>query len=74
MNPLQVLPEVADFDIGEVIVGKKQVVIHAQTRLQEGCCPQCKSVSNHRHSHYVREVEDLPLGVRRVKLRLWMNR
>lgn len=74
MNPLHVVPEVANFEIGEVIVGAKQVVIHAQTRLQEGCCPQCKRVSTHRHSHYVREVEDLPLGVRRVRLRLWMNR
>jgi hypothetical protein len=74
MNALQVLPEVANFDIGEVIVGAKQVVIHAQTRLHEGCCPRCKTLSTHRHSEYMREVEDLPLGERRVRLRLRMNR
>lgn len=74
MNALQVLPQVANFAIKHVMVCEKQVVIHARTRLQKACCPRCTTLSTHRHSEYMREVEDLPLGERRVRLRLWMNR
>lgn len=37
-------------------------------------CPSCHNLSHRRHSHYVRQLKDLPLGDREVQLFLCSNK
>lgn len=46
------------------------ITIMAQSSKQFGICPVCQSVSSSLHSHYVRQVTDLPWHGVAIKIQL----
>jgi transposase len=58
----------AGLSIDGVEDGEGEVIIRARPVSTRGRCPDCRTWSARVHSRYMRKVDDLPIGGRRVRL------
>ncbi len=58
----------AGLSVDGVEDGGADVIIRAHRELARGTCPDCGTWSARVHSRYMRKVDDLPIGGRRVRL------
>ena len=70
----ELLPHLHGLLIGQVRCTAAGVVLEARSRLAGAACRACGGWSARVHSGYVRQVQDGPLGGRRVLIRLAVRR
>lgn len=51
-----------------------QLTLIMKLESKQARCPSCHNMSHRRHSHYTRQLKDLPLGDREVQLFLCSNK
>lgn len=67
-------PEELGLQINDVVITAQTVVIAIQSIQTRACCPGCGQSSERIHSHYRRQVSDLPWQGRHVVLRITLRR
>jgi transposase len=72
---MAVLPFVLPgFVVEHVHTAAPTLLIEARSRTPEACCPDCHAPSAQVHSHYTRQLRDLPVVAQPMRLRLHVRR
>lgn len=68
------LPDTTCLQLSHVETSKNAILVVVRTIADKACCPMCQTSSEHVHSHYTRQVADLPWMGWTVKLELHTRR
>ncbi len=70
----QLLPDLPGFAIEQVTIADHAITVVAQSQASNMICPDCACASSRIHSHYTRQLADLPWSGRTVRLVLRVHR
>jgi transposase len=68
------LPHLAGVVVEDVELAEERLMIVARVRAGHGMCPRCGQPSGRVHSGYQRRLADMPVGGRKVVIRLSVRR
>jgi transposase len=70
----ELLPPTWGIRLTDVIVADQSVQVRLTTTRPTALCPDCTTPSSSVHSHYQRQLADLPWGARAVHLQLFVRK
>lgn len=68
------LPDHATLELETMTIDDARITVTLRSCLTVACCPVCCTRSHHRHSQYLRTLQDLPWGRCTLRLRLFLQK
>jgi transposase len=68
------LPNVPDLILSKIYYGPNRLLLFTASLSSQECCPLCQSPSNRVHSHYTRQIADLPWADFTIELLVQVRR